>query len=166
MKHIRHDISNISNKDSVGRQYYTVTGEYPNEDVIETINSEEDGDEMLLDKAIQDHGGGYDTWRRTSTVATPFNFDKSLRGLKELSFKSKPNVWVYFSVKGMFLHSESLDLWLCKTATFILAAATTVRAKKVQILVALHIVGLTPDMTKMEPTTDVANVGPLADVSK
>lgn len=40
-------------KDSVGRQYYTVTGEYPNEDVIETIISDEDGGEKFLAKAIQ-----------------------------------------------------------------------------------------------------------------
>lgn len=73
-----------------------------------------------------EHGGGYDAWRRTSVVATPFDFDKaeSIRpkghcvavrvtsedpddGFKptsgkvqELSFKSKPNVWAYFSVKS------------------------------------------------------------------
>uniref|UniRef100_A0A6V7QRJ1 Acetyl-CoA carboxylase n=1 Tax=Ananas comosus var. bracteatus TaxID=296719 RepID=A0A6V7QRJ1_ANACO len=73
-----------------------------------------------------DHGGGYDAWRKTSVVATPFDFDKaeSVRpkghcvavrvtsedpddGFKptsgkvqELSFKSKPNVWAYFSVKS------------------------------------------------------------------
>ncbi|GAV59283.1 CPSase_L_chain domain-containing protein/Biotin_lipoyl domain-containing protein/Carboxyl_trans domain-containing protein/Biotin_carb_C domain-containing protein/CPSase_L_D2 domain-containing protein/ACC_central domain-containing protein [Cephalotus follicularis] len=72
------------------------------------------------------HGGGYDAWRKTSIVATPFDFDKaeSTRpkghcvavrvtsedpddGFKptsgkvqELSFKSKPNVWAYFSVKS------------------------------------------------------------------
>ncbi|XP_031392733.1 acetyl-CoA carboxylase 1-like [Punica granatum] len=73
-----------------------------------------------------EHGGGYDSWRKTSPVATPFDFDKaeSTRpkghcvavrvtsedpddGFKptsgkvqELSFKSKPNVWAYFSVKS------------------------------------------------------------------
>ncbi|KAA8522505.1 hypothetical protein F0562_013134 [Nyssa sinensis] len=73
-----------------------------------------------------EHGGGYDAWRRTSVVATPFDFDKaeSTRpkghcvavrvtsedpddGFKptsgkvqELNFKSKPNVWAYFSVKS------------------------------------------------------------------
>ncbi|XP_047324007.1 acetyl-CoA carboxylase 1-like [Impatiens glandulifera] len=73
-----------------------------------------------------EHSGGYDAWRRTSVVATPFDFDKaeSIRpkghcvavrvtsedpddGFKptsgkvqELSFKSKPNVWAYFSVKS------------------------------------------------------------------
>ncbi|KAG8377362.1 hypothetical protein BUALT_Bualt08G0025200 [Buddleja alternifolia] len=72
------------------------------------------------------HGGGYDAWRKLSIVATPFDFDKaeSTRpkghcvavrvtsedpddGFKptsgrvqELSFKSKPNVWAYFSVKS------------------------------------------------------------------
>ncbi|KAL8103384.1 hypothetical protein AgCh_027813 [Apium graveolens] len=40
-------------EDSVERRYYTVTGEYPNEDVTEKIISEEDGDENLLDKAIK-----------------------------------------------------------------------------------------------------------------
>ncbi|KAL6179520.1 hypothetical protein ACLB2K_051035 [Fragaria x ananassa] len=73
-----------------------------------------------------EHGSGYDAWRKTSVVATPFDFDKaeSTRpkghcvavrvtsedpddGFKptsgkvqELSFKSKPNVWAYFSVKS------------------------------------------------------------------
>lgn len=73
-----------------------------------------------------EHGGGYDSWRKTSVDATPFDFDKaeSTRpkghcvavrvtsedpddGFKptsgkvqELSFKSKPNVWAYFSVKS------------------------------------------------------------------
>ncbi|KAJ7965672.1 Acetyl CoA carboxylase [Quillaja saponaria] len=73
-----------------------------------------------------EHGGGYDAWRKMSVVATPFDFDKaeSTRpkghcvavrvtsedpddGFKptsgkvqELSFKSKPNVWAYFSVKS------------------------------------------------------------------
>ncbi|GLJ49976.1 hypothetical protein SUGI_1062920 [Cryptomeria japonica] len=71
-------------------------------------------------------GGGYDAWRKTSVVATSFSFDlaESVRpkghcvavrvtsedpddGFKptsgkvqELSFKSKPNVWAYFSVKS------------------------------------------------------------------
>ncbi|KAG7973943.1 hypothetical protein I3843_06G021300 [Carya illinoinensis] len=73
-----------------------------------------------------EYGGGYDAWRKTSTLAIPFDFDKaeSTRpkghcvavrvtsedpddGFKptsgkvqELSFKSKPNVWAYFSVKS------------------------------------------------------------------
>ncbi|GLU16226.1 hypothetical protein SLE2022_326700 [Rubroshorea leprosula] len=73
-----------------------------------------------------EHGGGYDSWRKTSRLSTPFDFDKaeSTRpkghcvavrvtsedpddGFKptsgkvqELSFKSKPNVWAYFSVKS------------------------------------------------------------------
>ncbi|XVF36762.1 hypothetical protein REPUB_Repub19eG0086300 [Reevesia pubescens] len=73
-----------------------------------------------------EHGGGYDSWRKTSVVATSFDFDKaeSTRpkghcvavrvtsedpddGFKptsgkvqELNFKSKPNVWAYFSVKS------------------------------------------------------------------
>lgn len=73
-----------------------------------------------------DHGGGYDAWKKTSKGAIPFDFDKaeSVRpkghcvavrvtsedpddGFKptsgkvqELSFKSKPNVWAYFSVKS------------------------------------------------------------------
>ncbi|KAK9983391.1 hypothetical protein SO802_032916 [Lithocarpus litseifolius] len=74
----------------------------------------------------KEYGGGYDAWRKTSALATPFDFDKaeSTRpkghcvavrvtsedpddGFKptsgkvqELSFKSKPNVWAYFSVKS------------------------------------------------------------------
>ncbi|KAE9603887.1 putative ligase [Lupinus albus] len=73
-----------------------------------------------------EHGGGNDAWRKTSGLATAFDFDKaeSTRpkghcvavrvtsedpddGFKptsgkvqELSFKSKPNVWAYFSVKS------------------------------------------------------------------
>nr|ASZ00207.1 acetyl-CoA carboxylase 2 [Geranium maderense] len=73
-----------------------------------------------------EHGGGYHGWRNTSALAKPFDFDvaESVRpkghcvavritsedpddGFKptsgkvqELSFKSKPNVWAYFSVKS------------------------------------------------------------------
>ncbi|GAB2219638.1 hypothetical protein Droror1_Dr00007275 [Drosera rotundifolia] len=74
----------------------------------------------------KEHGGGYNAWRTTSIAATPFDFDEaeSTRpkghcvavrvtsedpddGFKptsgkvlELNFKSKPNVWAYFSVKS------------------------------------------------------------------
>nr|ASZ00205.1 acetyl-CoA carboxylase 2 [Erodium texanum] len=73
-----------------------------------------------------EHGGGYHGWRKTSALAQPFDFDKaeSVRPkghcvavritsedpddgfrptsgkVQELSFKSKPNVWAYFSVKS------------------------------------------------------------------
>ncbi|KAL5076319.1 hypothetical protein RYX36_015303 [Vicia faba] len=73
-----------------------------------------------------EHGGGNDAWRKTSVLATPFDFDKAQStkpkghcvavrvtsedpddGFKptggkvqELSFKSKPNVWAYFSIKA------------------------------------------------------------------
>ncbi|KEH34878.1 acetyl-CoA carboxylase, partial [Medicago truncatula] len=73
-----------------------------------------------------EHGGGNDAWRKTSVLGTPFDFDKAQStkpkghcvavrvtsedsddGFKptggkvqELSFKSKPNVWAYFSVKS------------------------------------------------------------------
>ncbi|XP_022141483.1 acetyl-CoA carboxylase 1-like [Momordica charantia] len=73
-----------------------------------------------------EHGGGYDAWRKTSVAATPFDFDqaestrpkghcvavrvtsedpddgfKPTSGkVQELNFKSKPNVWAYFSVKS------------------------------------------------------------------
>ncbi|KAL0361613.1 UNVERIFIED_CONTAM: Acetyl-CoA carboxylase 1 [Sesamum radiatum] len=101
-----------------------------------------------------EHGGGYDAWRKTSIVATPFDFDKAestkpkghcvavrvtsedpddgfkptsgrvqvriyqtekfgfclinctliflfiMNSEQELNFKSKPNVWAYFSVKS------------------------------------------------------------------
>ncbi|KAF7819310.1 syntaxin-related protein KNOLLE [Senna tora] len=43
-------------KDTVGRRYFTVTGEYPNEEVIEKIIS--NGDEEFLSKAIEEHGRG------------------------------------------------------------------------------------------------------------
>ncbi|XP_054781517.1 syntaxin-related protein KNOLLE-like [Prosopis cineraria] len=43
-------------KDTVGRRYFTVTGEYPNEEVIEKIIA--NGGEEFLSKAIQEHGRG------------------------------------------------------------------------------------------------------------
>ncbi|CAN6282973.1 unnamed protein product, partial [Urochloa humidicola] len=72
-----------------------------------------------------DHGGGYHDWRKISAVATKFDLDevqsvkpkghcvavrvtsedpddgfKPTSGrVEELNFKSKPNVWAYFSVK-------------------------------------------------------------------
>ncbi|KAH7571761.1 hypothetical protein ACOSP7_014575 [Xanthoceras sorbifolium] len=45
-------------KDTVGRRYFTVTGEYPNEDVIEKIISDGNGGEEFLTRAIQEHGRG------------------------------------------------------------------------------------------------------------
>nr|AHI94840.1 acetyl-coenzyme A carboxylase [Eleusine indica] len=80
------------------------------------------------------HGGGYHAWRKISALATKFDLDKaqSVRpkghcvavrvtsedpddGFKptsgrveELNFKSKPNVWAYFSVKsGGAIHEFS-----------------------------------------------------------
>ncbi|KAI9084032.1 hypothetical protein K1719_034028 [Acacia pycnantha] len=43
-------------KDTVGRRYFTVTGEHPNEEIIEKIIS--NGGEEFLSKEIQEHGGG------------------------------------------------------------------------------------------------------------
>lgn len=43
-------------KDTVGRRYYTVTGEYPDEEVIEKIIS--NGGEEFLGRAVQEHGRG------------------------------------------------------------------------------------------------------------
>ncbi|XP_057531974.1 acetyl-CoA carboxylase 1-like [Amaranthus tricolor] len=74
----------------------------------------------------KEHGGGYDTWMRASALATAFDFNEAQSvkpkghciaarvtsedpddGFKptsgkvqELSFRSKPNVWAYFSVKS------------------------------------------------------------------
>ncbi|PIN15576.1 SNARE protein Syntaxin 1 [Handroanthus impetiginosus] len=46
-------------KETVGRRYFTVTGEYPDEDVIEKIiSSGENGGEQFLSRAIQEHGRG------------------------------------------------------------------------------------------------------------
>ncbi|KAJ0078932.1 syntaxin-related protein KNOLLE [Pistacia vera] len=46
-------------KETVGRRYFTVTGEYPNEDVIEKIISDgSNGGEEFLTRAIQEHGRG------------------------------------------------------------------------------------------------------------
>ncbi|KAE9590198.1 hypothetical protein Lal_00027867 [Lupinus albus] len=42
--------------DTIGRRYYTVTGEYPDEDVIEKIIL--NGAEEFVGKAIQEHGRG------------------------------------------------------------------------------------------------------------
>ncbi|KAI9093643.1 hypothetical protein K1719_027092 [Acacia pycnantha] len=42
-------------KDTVGRRYFTVTGEHPNEEIIEKIIS--NGGEEFLSKEIQEHGG-------------------------------------------------------------------------------------------------------------
>jgi biotin carboxylase len=73
-----------------------------------------------------EHGGGYHAWKEISAVATKFDLDKAQSvkpkghcvavrvtsedpddGFKptsgrveELNFKSKPNVWAYFSVKA------------------------------------------------------------------
>lgn len=44
-------------KETVGRRYFTVTGETPNDDVIEKIISE-GGDQQFLERAIQEHGRG------------------------------------------------------------------------------------------------------------
>lgn len=44
-------------KETVGRRYFTVTGEYPEEEVIEKIISN-DGGEEFLGRAIQEHGRG------------------------------------------------------------------------------------------------------------
>ncbi|KAJ7976341.1 Syntaxin [Quillaja saponaria] len=43
-------------RETVGRRYFTVTGENPNEEVIEKIIS--NGDEEFLGRAIQEHGRG------------------------------------------------------------------------------------------------------------
>ncbi|KAJ4851296.1 hypothetical protein Tsubulata_001167 [Turnera subulata] len=45
-------------KETVGRRYYTVTGEYPGEDVIDKIISDGNGGEEFLKRAIQEHGKG------------------------------------------------------------------------------------------------------------
>ncbi|GAA0143313.1 SNARE protein [Lithospermum erythrorhizon] len=47
-------------KETVGRRYYTVTGEYPADEVIDKIISSNDGHggEEFMSKAIQEHGKG------------------------------------------------------------------------------------------------------------
>ncbi|KAG6393388.1 hypothetical protein SASPL_147629 [Salvia splendens] len=47
-------------KETVGRRYFTVTGEHPDDDVIDKIISGGDGNggEELLSRAIQEHGRG------------------------------------------------------------------------------------------------------------
>ncbi|KAL3565032.1 hypothetical protein D5086_033078 [Populus alba] len=48
----------IEYKDNVGRRYFTVTGEYPDEEVIDKIISDGNGGEEFLKRAIQEHGKG------------------------------------------------------------------------------------------------------------
>lgn len=45
-------------KDTVGRRYFTVTGEYPDEEIIDKIISDGNGGEEFLKRAIQEHGKG------------------------------------------------------------------------------------------------------------
>ncbi|GAA0155516.1 SNARE protein [Lithospermum erythrorhizon] len=47
-------------KETVGRRFYTVTGEYPDDDVLDKIISSNDGNggEEFMSKAIQEHGKG------------------------------------------------------------------------------------------------------------
>lgn len=45
-------------KETVGRCYYTVTGTYPEEDMIEKIISSGAGEGKILSRAIQEHGQG------------------------------------------------------------------------------------------------------------
>uniref|UniRef100_A0A0E0B9J6 Uncharacterized protein n=1 Tax=Oryza glumipatula TaxID=40148 RepID=A0A0E0B9J6_9ORYZ len=82
-----------------------------------------------------EHAGGYDAWKKISALATKFDLDKapSVRpkghcvavrvtsedpddGFKptsgrveELNFKSKPNVWAYFSIKARHIHPKCLE---------------------------------------------------------
>ncbi|KAF8407382.1 hypothetical protein HHK36_006513 [Tetracentron sinense] len=46
----------VEYKETVGRRYFTVTGEYPEEEVIEKVIS--NGGEDFLQRAIQEHGRG------------------------------------------------------------------------------------------------------------
>ncbi|CAN1247250.1 Syntaxin-related protein KNOLLE [Linum grandiflorum] len=45
-------------KETVGRRYFTVTGEYPDEEVIDKIISDGHNGEQFLKRAIQEHGRG------------------------------------------------------------------------------------------------------------
>ncbi|CAI0433850.1 unnamed protein product, partial [Linum tenue] len=45
-------------QETVGRRYFTVTGEYPDEEVIDKIISDGHGGEEFLKRAIQEHGRG------------------------------------------------------------------------------------------------------------
>uniref|UniRef100_A0A0D9WEQ7 Uncharacterized protein n=1 Tax=Leersia perrieri TaxID=77586 RepID=A0A0D9WEQ7_9ORYZ len=115
------------------------------------------------------HGGGYDLWRKTAALATPFNFDevdskwpkghcvavritsedpddgfKPTGGkVKEISFKSKPNVWAYFSVKsggGIHEFADSQFGHVFAYGTSRSAAITTMALalKEVQIRGEIH----------------------------
>lgn len=45
-------------KETVERRYFTVTGEYPDEEIIDKIISDENGGEEFLKRAVQEHGKG------------------------------------------------------------------------------------------------------------
>ncbi|KAF2306847.1 hypothetical protein GH714_021986 [Hevea brasiliensis] len=45
-------------KETVERRYFTVTGEYPDEEIIDKIISDDNGGEEFLKRAIQEHGKG------------------------------------------------------------------------------------------------------------
>ncbi|GAV86159.1 Syntaxin domain-containing protein/SNARE domain-containing protein [Cephalotus follicularis] len=45
-------------KETVGRRYFTVTGEQPDEEIIEKIINDGNGGEEFLTRAIQEHGRG------------------------------------------------------------------------------------------------------------
>ncbi|KAG4111454.1 hypothetical protein ERO13_D13G105501v2 [Gossypium hirsutum] len=45
-------------KETVGRRYFTVTGENPDEETIEKIISDGSGGEGFLTRAVQEHGRG------------------------------------------------------------------------------------------------------------
>lgn len=133
-----------------------------------------------------EHGGGYDAWKKTSIVATPFDFDKaeSVRpkghcvavrvtsedpddGFKptggkvqELSFKSKPNVWAYFSVKSgggihEFSDSQFGHVFAFGESRALAIANMVLGLKEIQIRGEIH--------SNVDYTVDLLNVSEYRD---
>ncbi|CAN1247246.1 Syntaxin-related protein KNOLLE [Linum grandiflorum] len=64
-------------KETVGRRYFTVTGEYPDEEVIDKIISDGHNGEQFLKRAIQEHGRG-------KVLETVVEIEKSLLELHQV----------------------------------------------------------------------------------
>nr|DAD34264.1 TPA_asm: hypothetical protein HUJ06_004904 [Nelumbo nucifera] len=73
----------VEYKETVGCRYFTVTGEYPEEEVIEKIISSgvETGGEELLQRAVQEHG------REGKVLETVLEIQDSHGAMKEIEGK-------------------------------------------------------------------------------
>ncbi|KAJ8762694.1 hypothetical protein K2173_011174 [Erythroxylum novogranatense] len=57
-----------------------------------------------------EHGGGYDAWRKTSTVATVFDFDKSGGGIHEFSDSQFGHVFAFGESRALAIANMVLGL--------------------------------------------------------